>query len=83
MNNLAPKYLHDLLEIYEPQRNLRSADRGYLKQKKTRKTAGDSAFYNAAPVLLNGIPDLIRCIKSLEVFNKTLKTHLFKAAFNL
>ena len=57
LNNQAPKYLQDLLQMYEPQRNLRSADRGYLKQRKTRTTAGACAFCKAAPVLWNGLPD--------------------------
>ena len=83
LNNLAPKYLQDLLEIYEPQRNLRSTDRGYLKQRKTRTATGDRVFCNAAPALWNGLPDSIRFIKSLEVFKKALKTHLFTTAFNL
>ena len=83
LNNLAPKYLRALLEIYEPQRNLHSTDRGYLKQSKTRTATGDRAFCNAAPTLWNGLPDSIRFIKSLEVFKMAPKTHLFTTAFNL
>ena len=83
LNNLAPKYLQDLLEIHEPQRNLHSTDRGYHKQRKTRTATGDLAFCNAAPVLWNVLPDSIRFIKSLEVFKKALKSHLFTTAFNL
>ena len=83
LNNLAPKYLQDLLEMYEPQRNLRSTDRGCLKQRKTRTATGDRAFCNAAPALWNGLPDSIWFIKSLEVFKKALKTHLFTTAFKL
>ena len=83
LNNLAPPYLQDLLETDEPWRNLRSTDRGYHKQRKTRTAAGDPAFCNAATALWNGLPDSIWFIKSLEVFKKALKTHLFTTAFNL
>ena len=83
MNNLAPKYVQDILQIHEPQRNLSSTDRGYLKQRKTRTAAGDSTFCNAAPGLWSELQESIQYIKSLEISKKALKTHLFTSAFNL
>ena len=83
VNNIAPVYLRDLLRLYEPNRDLRSSDKGYLKGNKTRSIAGDRAFCNAAPKLWNELPEDIRNIESLEGFKTALKTHLFQIAFKI
>jgi hypothetical protein len=52
LNNLAPNYLKELLEIYHPPRPLRSASTLNLKVPVTRlKTYGDRSFSKIAPVL--------------------------------
>ena len=83
LQNLAPIYLQDLLHPYEPKRDLRSADKGYLRETKTRTVAGDRAFCNAAPTLWKKLPDNVRNQESLESFKRELKTSLFEQAFNI
>ena len=75
LNNLAPIYLKELLHPYEPKRVLRSADKGYLKEKKTRTVAGDRAFCNAAPVLWNKLSEDVRNKDTLESIKSTLKAY--------
>ena len=82
LNNLAPIYLKELLHPCEPKRVLRSADKGYLKENKTRTVAGDRAFCNAAPVLWNKLPEDVRNKDTLESFKSALKTFLFQQAFS-
>ena len=81
LNDLAPKYLQDLLEVYKPQRNLRSADNGYLKVHKTRTRLGERAFRIMAPALWNELPGALRSITDIDAFKTTLKTHFFTIAF--
>ncbi len=83
LQNLAPIYLQDLLHPYEPKRDLRSADKGYLRETKTRTVAGDRAFCNAAPTLWKKLPGNVRNQESLESFKSELKTYLFEQAFNI
>jgi hypothetical protein len=79
LNNLAPQYLTDLLEIYQPARELRSQNQILLKAKKSRlHSYGDRCFSTAAPKLWNALPLTIRASKSLAAFRKSLKTHLFQ-----
>ena len=44
-------------------------------------TYGARSFANQAPRLLNELPESIRCIDSLSLFKKCLKTHLFNQHF--
>ena len=48
LNNVAPIYLQNLLEVHRP-RNLRSSSMVYLKRKKHSKWYGSRAFSVAAP----------------------------------
>ena len=82
LNGMAPKYLRELITLYEPSRALRSTDSGLLTVKKTRlKTYGDRAFCASAPKLWNLLPACIRKATSLDSFKTQLKTHLFVEAF--
>ena len=83
LHNLAPIYLQDLLQPYKPKRDLRSADKGYLRETKTRTVAGDRAFCNAAPALWKKLPDNVKNQENLESFKRELKTYLFGQAFNI
>ena len=58
---------------------MRSTEENLLEEHRTKTIAGDRA--NAAPVLWNKLPQHLRELKSLEVFKRDLKTHLFKVAF--
>ena len=82
LNNLVPIYLQELLHPCEPKRVLRSADKGLLKENKTRTEAGDRAFCNAAPVLWNKLLEDVRTKNTLQSFKSALKTFLFQQAFH-
>lgn len=82
LNNLAPLYLTELLEEYQPPRTLRSSQQKLLKVQKYRtKTFGARSFRCAAPLLWNELPLSLRRITALPAFITALKTHLFREAF--
>ena len=82
LNNLAPKYLSNLLVPYNPSRSLRSSTKGYLTEKKARlKKAGDRSFSVCGPKLWNKLPEIVSKSDSLESFKVALKTHLFREAY--
>ena len=77
-----PSYLKELITIYKPPRSLRSADQFLLnKPFKKLSTFGQKCFHYAAPEVWNSLPLDLRCCKSLPVFKRNLKTHLFKISF--
>ena len=82
MNNLAPRYLSDLLVPYVPARNLRSSDKCLLRVPATKlKSFGDKTFKVAGPRLWNELPLSIQKQPSVDLFKAKLKTHLFQQAF--
>ena len=82
LNDIAPNYLRELLQLYTPQRTLRSSDKNLLKVPRMKRVSfGDRAFCHLAPVLWNSVPSSIRNIKTIELFRKQLKAHLFRIAF--
>ena len=79
LNGLAPSYLSDLIQLYVPSRNLRSANQFTLKVFNTKfKTLGDRSFSYTAPRVWNALPFELRTEKSISVFKKKLKTFYFK-----
>ena len=84
LNGLAPSYLSNLLQYYEPSRSLRSSDsNGLLKIPRTNKVSmGDRAFSAFGPKLWNSLPSPLRNVPSLNSFKKSLKTHLFSEHFD-
>ena len=81
INNLAPKYLLDLLSLRDAKRH-RVPDFYFLKVPKTpqfSRTAG--AFSHSGPRIWNTLPFSIRCISETSEFKTSLKTHLFKIAY--
>jgi len=82
-HGLAPNYISELLQPYQPSRALRSAtDSHLLLEPMTRSSWGDRAFSKAAPVLWNALPRSIRTAESLNCFKSSLKTYLFTRAFD-
>ena len=82
LNNLAPLYIRNLLQHYNPGRSLRSANQCLLVvPRSNQKTYGDRAFSVIAPKLWNALPIDIKLSNSLVIFKARLKTHLFKLAF--
>lgn len=83
LHGLAPQYLTELVQPYEPARSLRSADLSLLVTPKSNKRRrGARSFSVAGPTLWNALPLHLRQIDSLSVFKSALKTHLFSLAFN-
>ena len=81
LNNLAPKYLADLITRYTPARQLRSNNKNLLKVPKIKLEQGRQSFAYAAPKLWNRLPSDVRDCLSLAAFKKKLKTYYFHNAF--
>ena len=82
IHNLAPSYLSDLVEIYSPNRSLRSSSLCLLKPIKTKfRKLGDKSFSFTAPKVWNVLPVSLRQEESLSVFKSKLKTYYFKKAY--
>ena len=82
LNGLAPPYLGNLLILYQPSRTLRFSNDIQLSLPHHKYLAyGGRSFEVIAPELWNGLHSSMRQIKSLELFKKRLKTHLFIKAF--
>ena len=80
---LAPGYISELLQPYEPPRALRSLDLSLLKMPRSRtKTYGDRSFVVCAPSLWNKLPHDLRRATDVDSFKGSLKTHLFKEVFS-
>jgi hypothetical protein len=80
-----PVYLSEILVPYTPSRQLRSSsDSRTLSIPRTRtKTIGDRSFSFYAPTFWNQLPSNIRHCETSSSFKKSLKTHLFKSAYDL
>jgi len=81
INDQAPQYLKDMIELYQPSRSLRSSSQNILSVPRTRCKYGDRSFRVSGPKTWNALPDSFRNIESLDCFKKGLKTHLFIQAF--
>jgi hypothetical protein len=81
INGLGPVYLKDLLSIYKPPLNLRSADDALMLTPPRTALAsyGDRAFSVVAAIEWNKLPLEIRSAQSVFSFKAHLKTYLFKS----
>ena len=76
---LAPEYLSDLATIYTPKRSLRSINETKLVVPKSKTVMyGVESFASAAPKLWNSLPNELREAESVGIFQKHLKTFIFK-----
>jgi hypothetical protein len=83
LNGQGPEYLSELLIPYTPPRTLRSSCNNTLVEPRTTmKTFGDRAFSVVVPKLWNRLPRSVRDSETVISFKKSLKTHLYKTAFN-
>ena len=84
LHNLAPSYIADLISHYKPSRNLRSSSSNQVNCGNYRlKSYGHRSFSVCGPELWNALPFSIRSESSLSSFKSSLKTYLFKSAFDL
>ena len=77
LQNKQPSYLHDLLHVHTPIRNLRSSNANLLVVPNINSAIGRRSFCYVAPTVWNLLPLSIRNTKSLSTFRSLLKTHLF------
>ena len=83
VHNLAPVYITDVISVYEPGRQLRSASRSLLTVlRHNLERFGRRGFSVNAPHLWNDLPDNLRLIDSVVNLKRHLKTYLFKEAFS-
>ena len=79
VNNIAPKYLCELLSPKKSPRPLRSDSLCLLEVPVTRlKSYGDRSFSYGAVLEWNMLPLYIRNSPSVETFKTSLKTYLFQ-----
>ena len=77
LNNKAPSYLSDLIQIHVPSRSLRSGDQYLLRvPRKGGKKLAERSFAHLAPSVWNSLPQLLRHTTSESKFKTSLKTHL-------
>ena len=78
-----PGYLHDLIKLHHPVRQLRSSLRtNTLHTDIPRTVFGSRAFKYAAPAVWNSLPsELTLDLSSITVFKTKLKTHFYRKAF--
>ncbi len=83
LNNLAPKYLSDLISIHKPTWHIRSADSVLLDMPRIEQvTYGGRAFSCTAPFHWNKLPHEIRTCQHLQKFKRLLEILLFRTAFD-
>ena len=85
LNNIAPRYLSDMVKLRNPKRqSLRLDDDFYRLQvpPKPQLHQTEGAFYFCGPQIWNKLPYELRCLSDLDTFKKRLKTHFFMIAYN-
>ena len=82
LHGLAPKYISDMLETYEPTRTLRTSGRGLLLVPRVRTKQGEAAFQVYAPKIWNSLPEDVRQASTLTMFKSRMKTVLFSCAYD-
>lgn len=84
LNGSAPDYLSSLLETRTHSRTLRSSNTQLLEVTRTKTvTYGSKCFTSVASVLWNNLPIHVKKSATVTAVKKSLKTHLFKAAYNV
>ena len=72
-----PFYLAELVSLYQPSRNLRSASENFLFTPDIRSNHGRRSFSFAAPTVWNSLDDNLRFCTDYYKFKSDLKTHLY------
>ena len=83
VNNLAPSFLSELLDLHHNRKSLRSDTQGKLPIPRcSLSQVRDSSIRYAGPRLWNELPQHIKNAKSLASFKKDLKTYLFTNCYD-
>lgn len=76
-----PDYVRNMIEWYEPTRELKSSNSKQLKVPMLKSETARKSYYYSAPLLWNELPFHLRSTTDLEYFKKHLKTHFFLQAY--
>ena len=83
IHGFAPLYLQELIQEYKPTRNLRSSCKlNLISATVSTLTYGHRSFYKASAELWNNLPMHVKSCRTVSLFKSSLKTHLFKVAFD-
>ena len=84
LNNKAPQYPQNLIQIKQPNDSLRSSTDLMILEYPTFEKAEykKRRFSYAAPTVWNRLPRSVRCSPSLKRFKKDLKTFYFNDYYN-
>ena len=83
LHGTAPAYLQDLIQQYQPARNLRSKNKHLLSAPAITSTSyGSRSFQNAAVHLWNSLPNNVKLAKTTDLFKTRVKTHLFNQCYH-
>lgn len=85
LNNNAPSYLKDFLNVYLPPRMLRSSsDQSILKCTRLPKYKfyGERSFEHIGPRIWNDLPRKLREAPNVNIFKSRLKHYLFLRSYN-
>ena len=84
IHGLAPLYLQELILEYKPTCNLRSPSKLNLIISATVSTLtyGHRSFYKASAEIWNNLPMHVKSCRTVSQRVSSLKTHLFKVAFD-
>ena len=80
-NTGQPAYLRQILQDYVPVRSLRSSSRNFICKSTVGTVLASRGFRHSAVAVWNNLLDDFRDSKTLNIFKRKLKTHLFKSAF--
>ena len=83
LHGLAPGYIRELLQDFQPSPVLRSSSQCLLSKVRTSTAYGKRSFAAAAPELWNGIPMSLKTAEPISSFKSQLKTYLFRAKLQL
>jgi hypothetical protein len=81
LHGLAPVYISDMIEQYQPTRSLRSSQRSLLVVPRVRTAYGKRSFRYASATLWNELPENVKSAQSVSAFKRLVKTHLFRQAY--
>ena len=74
----SPECINELINVYTPTRNLRSADTCVLVKPTMFRKVGEQSFTYSAPLFWNSLPGHVRGTDSKDSFKSCLKTCLFR-----
>ena len=81
LHGSCPSYLQELVQMYQPSRNLRSSNSLLLREIPIKSNTSKKAFSCYAPTLWNSLSPETRSCSTFISFKTRLKTELFCRAF--